>query len=73
MKLGITLLPSPAGKGDHASGVMRSLLRKGKRRMHFVNINFSSSGILHKFLMKQPFTYYSDLLSISFNFPNKVL
>ena len=32
MKLGIALLPSPAGKGDHASGVMRSLLRKGKRR-----------------------------------------
>ena len=26
----LSTLPSPAGKGDHASGVMRSLLRKGR-------------------------------------------
>ena len=33
----LSTLPSPAGKGDRGSGVMRSLLRKGKRRKYCVS------------------------------------
>ena len=43
MKLGITLLPSPVGKGDRRLAAVD----EGKRRMHFVSNNFGSSGILH--------------------------